>query len=147
MNLFVGSWETVVVDVSESGVESDARPGRATIEWIFGGRYLRWDAVLELGGETHATTGYLGYDVNQAEYQLLMISDLATGMGVAHGRGEPNSKGITLTLEIVDPRSGALQRARSVLRVLGADHFVLEQMAGDGSGGERVARRTHYRRS
>lgn len=147
LEALVGHWDTKVVTVAADGMESEARPGRATIESVLGRRYLNWSAWLELGGETHATTGYLGFDVNQSEYQLLMISDLATGMGVARGRGDLRGGGVRFTIEIHDPESGALRRAASTLRVVDAQRFVLEQMGIDSSGKERVVRRTHYVRA
>lgn len=147
ISVLAGRWSTRVVNVDASGVEHDPYPGQARIEAVFGGRYLRWEATLELGAETHATSGFLGFDLNQSEYQLLMISDLATGMGVARGRGDPHGKGIRFTIEVPDPATGALRRAVSLLRCQDADHFVLEQLGADASGAEHVARRTYYARA
>lgn len=141
-----GRWKTSVVQVDATGAESDPHEGSATIEWILGGRYLQWGAVLGIGGQDYATTGFLGFDANQSEYQMLMISDLATGMGVARGRGDVAERGIRLTLEVVDPSNGAIRRAQSVLRLVDANHFVLDQVGVDERGVERVVRRTHYRR-
>jgi hypothetical protein len=143
----VGTWTTRMVDVAVEGKESDPHVGSAKIMWVMGGRYLNWDATLDIGTEVHETMGYLGYDLNQAEYQLLMISDLATGMSVARGRGDIAGKGIRLTIEVIDPVSGAIKRAQSTLRVMDKDHFVLEQLGIDAQGEERIVRRTHYRRS
>jgi hypothetical protein len=146
LEVLVGKWRTALVDVGVDGSESGSRGGSAVIEWVLGGRYLDWRATLELGGEVHETHGYLGYDLNQREYQMLMISDLASGMSVARGRGDLSGAGIKLVLEVVDPGSGAIRRAQSGLRVVGRDHFVLEQVGMDGEGNERIMRRTHYRR-
>lgn len=141
-----GNWAVTVVDVDARGDESNPHTGSARIEWILGGRYLQWDAVLTIGGIDYATTGHLGFDLASGEYQMLMISDLATGMGVAHGRGSLTERGIRLTLEVPDPSNGSIRRAQSVLRALDADHVVLEQIGLDPSGAERIVRRTHYRR-
>ncbi|MDZ4774226.1 MAG: DUF1579 family protein [Planctomycetota bacterium] len=146
LEALTGSWKTTVVTVGADNDEGDPRPGSARIESTLGGRYLKWDATLDLSGETHATTGFLGFDVNQGEYQLLMISDLATGMGVARGRGDLQAKGVRFVIEIADPESGALRRAISVLRVVNPDRFELEQVGADPDGRERVVRRTHYER-
>jgi hypothetical protein len=143
----VGTWVTKLVDVSPDGKESDVHAGSARISWVLGGRYLSWDATLEIGGDVHETTGYLGYDLNQGEYQLLMISDLATGMSVARGRGDIAAKGIRLSIEVVDPTSGAIKRAQSTLRLIDKDHFELDQLGIDTTGDERIVRRTHYRRT
>jgi len=142
----VGAWITSSVAVDADGREGDAVAGRAAIDWALGGRYLRIDADLEMpGGGTHTWSGFLGYDQASDEYQWLMVSDLSTGMGVAKGRGEISRGGIRFVLDVVDPRTGAMARATSVLRVLAKGHVVLEQIGVDPTGLERVLRRTHYR--
>jgi len=144
----VGAWITTNAAVDADGRESDPVSGRAAIEWTLGGRYLRIDANLELpGGAARTWSGFLGFDQAQEEYQWLMVSDLSTGMGVAKGRGEPSRGGIRFVLDVVDPRTGGLARATSVLRVLDPAHVVLEQIGVDVTGLERVLRRTHYRRA
>lgn len=144
LEALAGNWQTTVVSVGANDQESDPHAGRASIESVLGGRYLRWDAWLDLGAESHSTTGYLGYDVNQSEYQLLMISDLSTGMGVARGRGDLQGAGIRFIIEIPDPETGALRRAVSALRLIDANRFLIEQFGADASGHEHVVRRTHY---
>lgn len=144
----VGAWITSNVAVDAQARESDPVAGRAAIEWVLGGRYLRIDANLEIpGSASHTWTGFLGFDQVQDEYQWLMVSDLSTGMGVAHGRGELSHAGIRFVLDVVDPRTGALARATSVLHAMDPDHIVLEQIGPDVNGIERVVRRTHYRRA
>jgi hypothetical protein len=144
----VGAWTTLNSAVDAEGRETDPVPGRAAIDWTLGGRYLRIDANLEVpNGGTYTWSGFLGYDEPHAEYQWLMVSDLSTGMGVARGQGELAREGIRFVLELQDPRSGGFARATSLLRLLGPDELVLEQLGADTRGLERVLRRTHYRRA
>lgn len=148
LDAFVGAWLTTNVAVDAQGNESDAAPGRAAVEWVLGGRYLSIDASLTLpDGATHTWSGFLGFDDSSEEYQWLMVSDLSTGMGVAHGRGELSKAGIRFQLDVVAPRTGALARATSLLRAIDANHVVLEQIGTDATGIERVLRRTHYQRA
>jgi hypothetical protein len=146
LNVLVGEWNTTTVEIGEGGAERDPRHGQAKIAWTLSKHYLRWDASLVLGQREHHSTGLLGYDLFQREYQLLVVSDLATGMGVARGQGQLASGGIRFVLEIVDRETGALRRATSVLRQMAPDHFVLDQYGLDKNGEERVVRKTHYRR-
>lgn len=148
LDTFVGAWLTSNVAVDAEGRETDPVSGRAAVEWVLGGRYLSIDANLSLpDGATHTWSGFLGYDESLEEYQWLMVSDLSTGMGVAHGRGELTHGGIRFALDVVVPRTGGLARATSVLRATDADHIVLEQIGLDATGVERVLRRTHYQRA
>ena len=77
----------------------------------------------------------------------MMISDLATGMEIARGSGEIRGAGIVFEIEQVDPATGARLVARSRLRTVSADHFVLEQLEPMPSGKDRVTRVWHYRRA
>lgn len=144
---FAGSWTTVSVDVDASGAESNPRSGRATLAWGLRGRFLRWSQELVLETGTRATEGYLGWDGYLDEYQLLMVSDLANGMGVARGQGDPAREGIRFVLDIPTPGTGNVMRATSTLRADGPDHFVLEQIGVDANGREGVQRRTRFTRA
>jgi hypothetical protein len=147
-----GTWDVVLSDIGADQRETERFRGNATLAWILGGRFLRWDVAVDFGGVPGTTTGFLGFDSRLDEYELLMISDLAQGMAVAHGTGELAAQGLVFTVEQLDPRSGGRARSRSRLRLLAGDHFILQQLepdspgAGSG-GGEHVTRVWHYRRA
>jgi hypothetical protein len=147
-----GTWDVVLSDIGADQKETERFRGNATLAWILGGRFLRWDVTVDFGGMPGTTTGFLGFDSRFDEYELLMISDLAQGMTVAHGSGELGGAGLVFTVEQLDPRSGARARSRSRLRLLAADHFILQQLEPDSpntgsGGGEHATRVWHYRRT
>ena len=142
-----GTWDVVVSNLSSEGHETELFPGRATLSSILGGRFLRWEESIDFKGTPATTTGFLGFDSRLDEYELLMISDLAQGMEVSRGNGDLAGSGLVLTLEQLDPRTGTRVRSRSRIRILAADHFVLEQLEPDASGGERAGRVWHHRRA
>lgn len=135
----VGDWTVTLADVAPTQAETVLASGHAHLEWSHGGRYLAWNAQLDSAG---TTSGYLGYDLRGSRYQLLMVSSLSTGMGVADGVGDVRGSGIRFTLESFDPASNQRVRLVSLLRLVAPDHFVLESLGAD----ERVVRRTHYAR-
>jgi hypothetical protein len=143
----VGNWEVRLCDVSPDGAETEVASGSASIRDEFGGRFLRWDTTMRFGSSTHATTGFLGYDLTGREYQSMMITDMGTGMSVAHGIGQLARSGIRFTLEIVDRESGTRARMSSVLRLVDPDHFLQDLLGGDPLSGERTVRRYRYSRS
>lgn len=139
-----GVWIVSLCDVGIDQRERALAGGSARLDWVHGGRFLAWTAELDRAG---TTSGFLGYDLRHQQYQLLMISSLASGMGVATGYGDLDGQGIRFTQETVDPPSGRRLRMASVLRALDRDHFVLDAFGVDEQGLERVVRRTHYRRA
>jgi hypothetical protein len=146
LDVLIGRYATALVARDESGAETEIARGTAEIESILGGRYLRWNARLDIAGAEHATTGFLGYDLGAEEYQLTMVSDLSTGMVVARGDGSLERAGILWTLDQVDARDGTHTRMTSRLRLLAPGHFVLDQIAPQADGSERIVHRTHHRR-
>jgi len=143
----VGDWDVTLSTISQGGVESDPYRGHATLAWTLGRRFLRWDASVTFGEIVGTTTGFLGFNTRTGLYQLMMISDLATGMEIARGSGEIRAVGIVFELEQVDPASGARLVARSRLRIVSPDHFVLEQLEPSTGAKDRATRIWHYRRS
>ncbi|MBK7877378.1 MAG: DUF1579 family protein [Planctomycetes bacterium] len=138
-----GTWTVRLCEVEDDFREREWSRGTARLAWVHGGRFLAWTAELERAG---TTSGFLGYDVRNQQYQLLMISSLSTGMGVAYGYGDVSGQGIRFTQEAVDPPSGRRLRMTSLLRLLDRDHFVLDAHGLDAKGVDRVVRRTHYER-
>jgi hypothetical protein len=141
-----GEWAVVLEgfgpDGAALGVQAE---GRATIEWILGGRYLRWDSELELAGRLSRTTGFLGYDKGLEEYLFLVLSDLATGMPLLRGRGDLEREGISLSLAVAEELRLAATN-RGVLRLVEPDTFTLEQLRTGPDGRERLDQRATYRR-
>jgi hypothetical protein len=76
----------------------------------------------------------------------MMISDLATGMVIAEGNGELRGAGIHFEIEELDPDTGARMVAKSRIRSITPEHFVLEQLEPGAGGRDRVVRVSHYRR-
>jgi len=143
----VGDWDVTLSTTSAQGVESEPYRGHATLAWTLGRRFVRWDATVAFGEFVGTTTGFLGFSTRTRQYQMMMISDLATGMEIARGNGELRAVGIVFELEQIDPASGARLVAKSRLRSISPDHFVLEQLEPTGSGKDRVSRVWHYRRA
>ena len=143
----VGEWDVALSAIASDGTEAEPYRGRATLAWTLGRRFLRWDASVAFGETPGKTTGFLGYNARTKEYQLMMISDLATGMEIARGGGDLRGTGIVLEIEQVDPSSGQRLVARSRLRTASADHFLLEQLEPTASGKDKVTRVWHYRRA
>jgi hypothetical protein len=140
-----GSWDVVVEDLGGTPQPSLIAKGRAEIEGTLGGRFLRWETELSLGERSVRAEGRLGFDAPHDVFQLVWLSELASGMRIASGRGDARRGGLVLELSERDPESGMLLRARSILKLEDDDHFSLTQLGLDAENGEWVAQqRTSY---
>jgi hypothetical protein len=138
----LGEWQMQVTRIAADGTEVAGGGGVTRITQLFGGRYQRWDAVLEIGSHPRETTGWLGYDRNAQEYQLSMITSFSSGMGIYRGHGDLAKDGIVFVLETIDPKTGVPMRSRNRLKLVTADHFVIEDVDED-----MIAHaRSHYRK-
>jgi Protein of unknown function (DUF1579) len=138
----IGDWQTSVTRIAPNGTEVPGGSGVTRVRSLFGGRYQRWDAVMDIGGKSRETTGWLGYDRNVQEYQLSMITSFSSGMGIYRGQGDLAKDGIVFLFEQVDPRTGAHLRSRNRLKLVTNDYFVIEDVDED-----LIAHaRSHYRR-
>jgi hypothetical protein len=138
----IGDWQTSVTILAPDGTEIPGGSGVTRITEMFGGRYQRWDAVMEIGGRKQETTGWLGYDRNAEEYQLCMITSFSSGMGIYRGQGDLAKEGLVFVLEQVDAKTGAHVRRRNRLKLLTNDYFVSEDVDEDNVAHAR----SHYRR-
>jgi len=130
LDAFVGDWDVRVEDVDGRAIGS----GVAGIAWTHGGLWQRWDLALRVAGGEHSVTGYFGYDVEREDFHAAWVSELASGLGLASGRGDPEGRGLVLRAS----RGGTEDR----MQVLSDDSFVTETLTPDGS----LLRRTHYTR-
>ena len=142
-----GRWTVVLEDLSSAPEPFEVARGSAEIEAILGGRFLAWETELALGERSVRAEGRLAFDEPNDVFQLLWMSELAPGMRIARGRGDARRGGLVLEISERDPDSGALLRARSVLKVEDEDRFSLTQLGLDPQSSEWVAtQRTSYSR-
>ena len=133
----VGEWDVVLEDLSQgAGAAREVARGSATIRTSLGGRYLAWDTSFELADRVVSAHGRLGFDESHDVFQFLWLSELAPGMRIASGRGDAHRGGLVLEISERDPDTGALLRARTVLKIEDADHFSLSQLGLDPLEGD-----------
>lgn len=141
----VGEWRTTLSAVAPDGSERELAHGFARVRWVLDGRYLAWDASLEVGGVARETSGFLGYDLRARTHVYFTVTSLSTGMTVARGTGDIARGGIRFELEQADPQTGVVVRMTSLLRLEPGGGFALDQLGTGEDGRERVVQRTRYR--
>jgi len=107
LEALVGTWEGK--GSIWDGPESDPISITATVErvWVLGGRYLREEvSVRSADGETFEALGFIGFNNEAAQYELLTIDNTSTAMLLETGKFDPDSKKLMIRGSFRDPATG-----------------------------------------
>lgn len=107
LDAIVGSWEGT--GSIWDGPESEPIPITATVErhWVLGGRFLREEiSVHSEDGEVFEALGYIGFNNEAAQYELLTIDNTSTAMLLETGKFHPDSKKLMIRGSFRDPATG-----------------------------------------
>ena len=125
-----GSWR-VRVEEDRDGARVPLAEGRAEISLALSGRFLEWRTEVELQASAVRSRGLLGYDRERELFELHWISELSSAQRIARGRGDARRGGVTLESADLDPETGGVRRARTVLRIDDDDGFTMRQDTWD----------------
>ncbi len=107
LEALVGTWEGKG-SIWDSP-ESDPIPITATVErhWVLGGRFLREEiSVHSEDGEVFEALGFIGFNNEAAQYELLTIDNTSTAMLLETGKFHPDSKKLMIRGSFRDPATG-----------------------------------------
>ncbi len=107
LEALVGTWEGKG-SIWDSP-ESEPIPITATVErhWVLGGRYLREEVyVRSAKGEVFEALGFIGFNNEAAQYELLTIDNTSTAMLLETGKFHPDSKKLMIRGSFRDPATG-----------------------------------------
>lgn len=107
LEALVGTWEGRGSIWDSPG--SEPIPITATVErhWVLGGRFLREEvSVRSSDGEVFEALGFIGFNNEAAQYELLNIDTTSTAMLLETGKFDPDSKKLTILGSYRDPATG-----------------------------------------
>jgi hypothetical protein len=138
LDALVGSWKAEMKCWQEPGGEAQVSKGTAKAAWKFNGRFLEEEFLGEMMGKPFRGQTLLGFDNVKKTFNSVWISDTQTSIFFSEGKGDANSKVITLEGESNCPING--QRAmKTVLRVVSPDKHILEMFdVTDGEGAKMM---------
>ncbi len=131
---FQGAWTTRMSIWMEPGAEPVTETGTATFAPILGGRQLRMEYKGSFMGMPMEGVGLSGYDNTRARYTSVWNDNMSTSTMVSTGDYDPATRTYTYVGEMADPmKDGKLMAVRETIRIVDADHFVMEMFeAHDG---------------
>lgn len=107
LEAMIGRWEGT--GSIWDGPASEPIPLTATIErhWVLGGRYLQEEVSIRTNeGEVFEALGFIGFNNEAAQYELLTIDNTSTSMLLETGRFDPDTKTLKIRGSFRDPATG-----------------------------------------
>lgn len=136
LDRLVGSWNATIKMWMGPG-EPTVTPGKATYEWILGGRYLKSTHTSQMMGMPFEGMGLDGYDRAQKHYFSLWFDTMGTGYMSLEGSASPDGKRYSYTGTMFDPGQGRDVKVREEVEWVDANKFVFSMYAEmPGPGGK-----------
>ncbi len=124
---FVGSWTTEQTLWMDADTPPIVETGKAVFTPVFGGRQVRLDFTGSVMGQPFEGVGYNGYDNTSGKYTSSWSDNMSTGMMMTAGDYDAASKTYTYVGQMPDMmKPGSMIDIRETLRVVDADHMVME---------------------
>ncbi|MET0813628.1 MAG: DUF1579 domain-containing protein, partial [Pseudoxanthomonas sp.] len=132
-----GTWTTKQTVWMDPSAPPMTETGKATVTPIFGGRQLRMDFTGSFMGQPFEGLGYNGYDINAGKYTNSWTDSGSTAVMNSTGDYDAASKTYTFTGQMPDMKTvGGVATGRNTLRVVDADHLLMEMF--ENKGGKEV---------
>lgn len=129
----VGDWKTVSTFWTDPEAEPMVNKGNSKTEMIMGGRYLKSSHHSMVMGMPMEGMYLQSYDNASKEFIAMWIDNLGTGMSIARGSYDVDSKTLNFVGSMVDPMTGDELTYRQTVRLIDDDHQTFEMfMTHDG---------------
>jgi hypothetical protein len=103
----VGTWEGKGTIWDGPDTEPIAITATVDRHWVLGGRYLREEiSVRSPDGQMFETLGFIGFNNEAGQYELLTIDNASTGMVFETGKFDPDSEKLMIRGSFRDPATG-----------------------------------------
>lgn len=129
----VGEWTYTSKYWMDPSAPPTVSEGRAVNEMILGGRYLKAMNYSDVMGMPMEGMNIVAYDKATNEFFSFWIDNMGTGMTMARGKYDDNSKVCDMKGTMVDPMTGTEMEYRQTMKFIDDDNQLFEMyMVGDG---------------
>lgn len=124
---FAGTWNTKQTMWMDPSAPPMTEAGTSVDTAVLGGRQIRTEFSSQFMGQPFKGIGFTGYDNVRGKYTGLWIDDMSTGLMTSTGDYDPATKTYTFAGQMADPMAnGAMVPIRQTIRIVDADHHVME---------------------
>ncbi len=121
-----GTWNCDMTFWEEEGGKAEKASSTADIEMILGGRYQEATYQGTIMGQPFEGKSTLAYNNASKEFTTTFIDNMGTGMMVATGKYDENTKSMDLKGEVVNPENGKKMPYREVYTIVDANTRKME---------------------
>ncbi len=141
---FIGKFDVEAKFWMGPDTEPMSSKGKASYEWILGGRYVAQHYEGDFMGQTFNGMGVTGYDNYKKEYVSTWIDSMSTTLMITKGSVDGSTFTFTGTMD--DPMSGTSPEVTEKIVVHSEDHHVMEMWVPTPDGKPFKNMEIHYRR-
>lgn len=124
LGYFVGDWDVTTSMFMDPKAPPQKSEGKAHIESLFGGRYIRTKFEGNYAGQTFNGEGLMGFDNTTGKFFNTWIDSGSTGISLAWGAYDAASKSYTFRTEMDDHmKPGTKSPVREVVHIVDATHY------------------------
>jgi hypothetical protein len=124
---FAGTWDTKQTMWMDASAPPMVETGKSVDTAVLGGRQIQTDFKAQFMGQPFTGIGFTGYDNVRGKYVSTWADSMSTGTMVSEGEYDPATKTYTFRGQMADPtREGTMIPVRETIRIVDADHHVME---------------------
>ena len=129
----VGEWTYVAKYWMDPSAPPTVSEGKSVNEMMLGGRYLKSMSYSDVMGMPMEGMNILAYDKATNEFFSFWIDNLGTGMTMARGKYDENTKTCSMKGTMVEPMAGGEVEYRQTMKFIDDNHQLFEMfMVSDG---------------
>ena len=142
----VGTWDAKITMWMAPGAPPQASTGTSENKWVLGGRFVEQRYEGSFMGQPFSGLGHTGYDNYKKKYVGTWMDTMGTMIMVSQGSADATGKTLTMTSTIDDVMTGKPANIKSEIKIVDADHHVMEMWGPDPTGKQFKTMEIQYTR-
>ena len=122
----VGDWNVNTKYWMDPAGEPMETEGKATVEMILGGRYMKSTHTGTMMGMPFEGISLQGYDNATGEFTSIWIDNMGTGFSISKGKYDEATHSINFEGSMLDPITKEDMNFRQVVKNIDDNHFIFE---------------------
>jgi len=126
MSKTTGEWNVNTKYWMDPAGEPMETEGKATVEMILGGRYMKSTHTGTMMGMPFEGISLQGYDNATGEFTSIWIDNMGTGFSISKGKYDEATNSINFEGSMLDPITKNDLNFRQVVKTIDDNHFMFE---------------------